>query len=517
MDTPTRRSTRQSSRKALHVEPTPRGPLKRTRAAVHDADTAVNGSRDDVNASGDQGSPSKMARQETEVAKDDSGDTEEMDYLAADETGEINEDQEMIPEEDFLHFVHQPKISLDSLGKPAITGKKLEPYVMLENIEHCQAIHTKEPDMGRMSKSSNKTFEHPQKKAASKSAPQLRDQKDETQTSVPEPTSFGEHHNEKPRTTGIPHVPSRGGTLPLSQQHAHELSPPVRQRTTRYVYVQPQTAPPKSHGVNKPAMNKGNIGSSRGFMYLWMVAVLVLLSCAALLAYKNIPAILHTKPRSVEPGAFVAQFSALESRFPGQHAELWRRSRIHLEKHLLTAHPTEPVSLMLTAGHGAERTLLCLAKGLASAFSSALNASVLHIYGATKANQDSDKVKLDIDRELEEAFQGDKAVAVIHRFEELPPGSTLIFYRYCDHENSAYKRVFLAFTVLLPQEAVDRQQSLQDVEEMVQNYIEERFVQSGIQTAFNRMDADKLSGLWSRISHLILPVTAEKNIEQNGC
>ncbi|XP_056133224.1 torsin-1A-interacting protein 2-like isoform X3 [Lampris incognitus] len=455
MDTPTRRSTRQSSRKALHVEPTPRGPLKRTRAAVHDADTAVNGSRDDVNASGDQGSPSKMARQETEVAKDDSGDTEEMDYLAADETGEINEDQEMIPEEDFLHFVHQPKISLDSLGKPAITGKKLEPYVMLENIEHCQAIHTKEPDMGRMSKSSNKTFEHPQKKAASKSAPQLRDQKDETQTSVPEPTSFGEHHNEKPRTTG--------------------------------------------------------------FMYLWMVAVLVLLSCAALLAYKNIPAILHTKPRSVEPGAFVAQFSALESRFPGQHAELWRRSRIHLEKHLLTAHPTEPVSLMLTAGHGAERTLLCLAKGLASAFSSALNASVLHIYGATKANQDSDKVKLDIDRELEEAFQGDKAVAVIHRFEELPPGSTLIFYRYCDHENSAYKRVFLAFTVLLPQEAVDRQQSLQDVEEMVQNYIEERFVQSGIQTAFNRMDADKLSGLWSRISHLILPVTAEKNIEQNGC
>ena len=180
-------------------------------------------------------------------------------------------------------------------------------------------------------------------------------------------------------------------------------------------------------------------------------------------------------------------------------------------------HPTEPVSLILTAGRKAEKTLHCLARGLASAFSSALNASVLHIDGASKAHLDSDRVKLDIDNQLRGAFEGDTPVAVISRFEELPPGSTLIFYRYCDHENAAYKHVFLAFTVLLPQEEVQEQKSLKDVEEMVHDYISKRFLSTDGQTGFNAMDVDKLSGLWSRISHLILPVAAEDEAEQKGC
>lgn len=214
---------------------------------------------------------------------------------------------------------------------------------------------------------------------------------------------------------------------------------------------------------------------------------------------------------------FLRELEMAKTRFPNQRSELWRRSRIHLEKHLENAQPTEPVSLILTAGHRAERTLLCLAQGLASAFSSALNGSVLLIDGASKAHQDSDQVKLDIDSQLRGAFEGDKPVAVIHRFEELPPGSTLIFYRYCDHENSAYKGVFLAFTVLLPQEDLEPQLTVKEVEETVQEYIKVRFVGSSSKSTFNSMDADKLSGLWSRISHLVLPVAAESEVEENGC
>lgn len=214
---------------------------------------------------------------------------------------------------------------------------------------------------------------------------------------------------------------------------------------------------------------------------------------------------------------FADHLSLLETQFPSQRSDLWKRSRIHLESHLKAARPTEPVSLIFTAGQKAERTLRCLAEGLASSFSSALNASVLHIDGASKASQDSDAVKLDIDDQLKAAFEGEKPVVVIHRFEELPPGSTLIFYRYCDHENAAYKRVFLLFTVLLPQDEVGGEKSLKEVEEMVHDYVQERLLGSSNQTAFDQMDSDKYGGLWSRISHLVLPVVSEKEVEQKGC
>lgn len=221
--------------------------------------------------------------------------------------------------------------------------------------------------------------------------------------------------------------------------------------------------------------------------------------------------------RALTPEKFAGHLSRLETQFPSQRPDVWKRSKIHLEKHLKTAQPTEPVSLIFTAGLRAERTLLCLAQGLASAFSSALNASVLHIDGASKANEDSDGVKLEIDSQFRAAFEGDKPVAIVHRLEELPPGSTLIFYRYCDHENAAYKRVFLLFTVLLPQDEVRAEQSLKEVEEMVHDYVKERLVGDGSQAAFNDMDIDKYGGLWSRISHLILPVVSEKEVEEKGC
>lgn len=259
--------------------------------------------------------------------------------------------------------------------------------------------------------------------------------------------------------------------------------------------------------------------------HLWHLILLVLLiSVAALLASKIIPVVQrtakggdHPPSRPVNLETFADQLTLLKTQFPSQRPVLWKRSKIHLEKHLMTAQPTEPVSLIFTAGLKAEQTLYCLAKGLATSFSVALNGSVLHIDGAGTANRDSDEVKLDIDTQLQAAFEGDKPVAVIHHFEELPSGSTIIFYRYCDHENAAYKKVFLLFTVLLPQDEVRDEQTLKEVEERVHDYVKERLLGSGSQTSFNKMDADKYGGLWSRISHLVLPVVSEKEVEQKGC
>ncbi|XP_016523327.1 torsin-1A-interacting protein 2-like isoform X7 [Poecilia formosa] len=250
-----------------------------------------------------------------------------------------------------------------------------------------------------------------------------------------------------------------------------------------------------------------------------LLIIVVLVALVAIVAHYY----LHSKspPQKTDwqqVDVFLKQMKKVKARFPNQRDELWSRSEIHLKRHLQTSQPTEPVSLILTSGVRAERTMRCLAQGVASAFSTARNASVLHIDGAGKAGQDSDQVKLDIDRKLQGAFEGDKPVAVIHRLEELPPGSTLIFYRYCDHENAAYKKTFLIFTVLLgDEEEIPAEMRLSAVEEMVDDYLQKRFLSHDHPVSFDRMDLNKYGGLWSRISHLILPVAAEDRIEQEGC
>ncbi|KAL3047715.1 hypothetical protein OYC64_021821 [Pagothenia borchgrevinki] len=258
-------------------------------------------------------------------------------------------------------------------------------------------------------------------------------------------------------------------------------------------------------------------GHSGGVGIYLMLALAVL--CVAIAGqYFYEPEMPSQKKDERQIDIFLRQLEKVKTRFPNQREVLWDRSKIHLLRHLLMAQPTEPVSLILTAGHGAERTLTCLAKSLAAAFSTSLNASVLHIDGASRASQDSDQVKLDIDNKLQGAFEGDKPVAVINRFEELPPGSTLIFYRYCDHENAAYKKTCLIFTVLLgEEEEIPAEARLCTVEEMVDDHLQKKFLSDGHPVAFDRMDLDKYSGLWSRISHLILPVVAERRIEREGC
>ncbi|XP_026098861.1 torsin-1A-interacting protein 2 isoform X12 [Carassius auratus] len=251
---------------------------------------------------------------------------------------------------------------------------------------------------------------------------------------------------------------------------------------------------------------------------IWTTAVVILIAVVCALCQRS-PDSTSSKTKEVNVvDLFNQEMKKLETTFPNQHPELWRRSLIHLRRHLKMKNPTEPVSLILTSDRRAEKTLGCLALGLARAFSTAHNSSVLKINGKNKASQDSDQVKLDIDSELRKAFEGKKSAAVIHHFEELPPGSTLIFYRYCDHENAAYKDVFLAFTVMLDAEVeLPSSVSLGRVEEMVQEHIKNKFVSSDKSAMFNQMDVDKLGGLWSRISHLILPVAAEKKFEEQGC
>ncbi|XP_048832557.1 torsin-1A-interacting protein 1-like isoform X3 [Brienomyrus brachyistius] len=245
-----------------------------------------------------------------------------------------------------------------------------------------------------------------------------------------------------------------------------------------------------------------------------LVLLCFLVVCLLLVGDNTDIAVPHDKNMT---NGFEAQFMRLESQFPSQRAELWKKSKILLIRNLKTNQRKEPLSIILTSGLRAKKTLHCLAVLIATALSSTLNVTVVRIDGAGLASLDSNQVKLDIDKKLMDTFTDDKGVAVIQQFEELPPGSTLIFYKYCDHENAVFKNTFFIFTILLPVEELDPELSLKEVEEAVQDHIEGRFLSRGQPASFDTIDADKFGGLWSRISHLILPVVPEADTEQNGC
>ncbi|KAK7888925.1 hypothetical protein WMY93_024485 [Mugilogobius chulae] len=495
---------RRSARRSISANvkenygPTPRGPLKRTKKSLKPQSEvpASNGTND--KDSEDEGSPNKKICMQTgDVPAGEDGNGPRKDVFEPMETENQSEG---------LEGDIKASIKLTPLPQnPPVPGPfgdfNLKPLVVLAH--RCSHSHSQSENV-------NKTQEeYPKKKVVSSSKfnTQISPTKSTSDTRHVTVTSMAEYKkNMEAKITEVNHH------IPLNYPTSATTT---RQRTT--VSTPKKSELERQQGIAK----KKTTLPLEAQVFHQKLVLLILLSGGLFLAFKHLQTLQRTKEvnahssKFVNSGHFVKEMSHVALRFPSQRPELWKRSQIHLQKHLDTPEPTELVSLILTAGLKAEKTLHCLAHNIASAFATAVNSSVIVIDGASQASLDSDQAKMEIDNQLKEAFGSDKLAAIVHHFDELPPGSALIFYRYCDHENAAYKRAFLLFTVQLSTEEISPQTSLKDVEEMVRDHIEKKFVEN--ESAFNKMDTDKFSGLWSRIAHLILPVAYEDEIEQRGC
>ncbi|XP_066453522.1 torsin-1A-interacting protein 1-like isoform X2 [Eleutherodactylus coqui] len=310
-------------------------------------------------------------------------------------------------------------------------------------------------------------------------------------------------------------------SFPLPQRATQKVFPSSLAEGDRIINHYPEKKLEQKVNIRKPPTRSFLHGAGTCIKYLILVLVPLIVASGAVLylspeSVHNLVGQITFADKPQVKKDLKDDFEKLSSVFTDQSPLMWNRSRRILERHLENWKAnTEPAIILLAGAQDAEQTLLCLGTQLADIYSSSLSGNYTVISGSDWVSGSNEQVKEYIDHRLSEGFQATTQAAVLHRLEQLPAGSLLILYKYCDHESAVFKDVMLLLTVLLDDPTLPKDIPPLDLEEKVRAFLIQKLIETNAKASHDGMDRDKFSGVWSRISHIVLPVYPEKeSLEQ---
>ena len=192
----------------------------------------------------------------------------------------------------------------------------------------------------------------------------------------------------------------------------------------------------------------------------------------------------------------------LENDFQNQSLSSFKKLKSRMVAYMEHRTSPQPFVLLVASTQDNQPTADCFARRVTQLITN----SQVTINGSKYSNITSDDAKSEIDEDLRDEFRKGKfpTAAIIHNFDEIPYGTTALFYAYCDHDNPMYEEAAIIFTITLPED-YDINSNEIEREALVAKYLSEDSQWVKDET----FSSDVMGALISRITDTVIVVNQE--------